>query len=201
MNTSNFFIGTAMVNPPLSTDPHVAAGRARVGACSAVVAVRKYQDYRGQVAYQVTDVRMCAPADLAETERELRRDLVRLAEHEPVKPSTSSFVLANIEGQEVVKQARTSAEAIEAMYEREAAEEAAAKAELARLDKAGSHYVAKSSGEPNLQRLAQLLKANRITAASFDERQPLHWVREALDGGLPVGVLGMALARAITAAG
>lgn len=198
MNTNSFFIGAAAVDPPLSDDPHCIAGQAHVGATGAIIAVRTYRDHQARKCYNILDVRMSAPADLPEVERELRRDLVRLAESEPVKPNTSSFALSG--GEEVFKQARTTAEAIEAMYEREEAEAAAAKAELARLDKAGAGYVAKSKGEPDLARLAQLLEENRVTAASTDERQPLHWIRQAFDQGVPAGVLADALARAITAA-
>ena len=76
----------------------------------------------------------------------------------------------------------------------------AAKVERARLDKLGAAYVCKNDVEPDLNRLAVLLKSGRLVASSRETRGPLHMLRTAIDTNQQfLGPVAEALARAIAA--
>jgi len=197
---SEFYIGKAASNPSLSNDPHQAASLIRnVGAVVALAAVKPL----GQGAYHVVALRTCSPAAAAETEAELRRELVRLAETETAKPDTTSFGIATAQDGQRARAGQVANDSDDWRARRavrKAAEAAAAEAELERLDAVGATIRARAGGEIDYGRLALALDAGQVFG-TLDTRQPISWIRRAFKQGADPGPLGVALARAIDLAG
>ena len=159
----------------MSTDFFI--GKAAQNGQVALCAVRPVQTCRRRV-YQVMALSI-VHGDVVEAERDLRRALARLGDGpKAAGPQRRATV-------------QEQAEAV-----------LAAAAELERLDQVGAGYVAKAGGDVDLARLARLLDAGMTVQGVPGARQAINYVRSQLCANYAhPGPLGVALARAIQAAG
>ena len=190
-----YYIGMATNKATMPVEG-VAIGGAGVGA---LCACHMFKDYRGRRAYRLVAFQNVPASELSEKLTELRRELAELttAKAERIRQGHGEMSLPPSDPTTPVGNTREWRERVAAREEQEAQ---AAKARLAELDKVGRGFVAKSDGDVDLAQLKALLDSGRIIAADRATRQPLQWLRSALDSGGAVGPLGVALARSIEAA-
>jgi len=195
-NNDQVYIGVAQSGDlALSNDPYSVGSVIHTAGAAAACAVKALGDGR----YSILAYRAIPHGDTAAGVKALRRELAEAALTKPSRANNTTVAMTHFP-EEYHVAASNSDEWRAMVAKREAAERAAAKAREAEIDRVGALYVARSDGGVNLARLANLLKAGKLSAVNAVERAPLHWLRSALESAQPIGVYGVALARAIAAA-